>query len=267
MNTLRIALPGYDANKDTNLDHFALNTDEDNVLIKEKSRGSFTITGNGSGVTQTIPHNLGYVPFFLVYVFDSSSVINNNEWKLLAHNTAGASVPSYIAYADTTNLYVINFLAGAAGPISFKYYIFYDNVAGSSGVKLKESRRVIKIAKSGVNALSEKDPNNLIFHSDLNTFKIIKEGNGTINFSGTAGTYTFNHNSPIANPSAYLLFIKFPDGYAGLIPGKGLLYAKNSAYFIFEAYIDATQIGMYIGGSAVANTFSYKYYIFETPLT
>lgn len=265
-NVIRVALPGYDALTDTNLDHFALYTDQDNVLIKEFTRGSVSITGNGTEVIETIAHNLGYVPFFLVYVFDTASAFNDNKWKLLAHNTAGASVPPYIAVADTTNLYIYNFLAAAEGAISFKYYIFYDNVVGNSGVNINESPQVIKIAKQGFNAKTEKDPNNLIFHSDLNTFKILKEGTGSISYT-VDGNYSFNHNADISNPSSYMVFVKFPDGYTAFLPGKGVIYAKNSAYNIHDSYIDSTQIGMYIEGGGVGATLNYKYYVFETPLT
>lgn len=264
MNVVRVALPGYNAETDTNLDHFALYTDQDNVLIKEKIRGAVDITGNGSEVIETIPHNLGYVPFFLVYVFDTASVQNDNKWKLLAHFTSGASVPPFLAIADTTNLYIYNFLAAAEGAISFKYFIFYDNVVGSSGITLTESDEVFKIPKAGHDALTEKDPNNLIFHSDLNTFKILKEGNGSISFT-VDGVYTFAHGANIADPTSYMVFVKFPDGKTAFLPGKGTIHSFDNAYNISDSYIDTSNIGMYIDGGG-ANTLTYKYYIFETPL-
>lgn len=263
MNSIRVALPGYNAETDTNLDHYALYTDQDNVLIKEFQRGGFDIIGDGTEKIHTITHNLGYVPLFFVYVYDTQAVYNNNEWKLLAHNTAGASVPPYIAVADTTKLYVYNYLNAT---ISFKYFIFYDNVVGSSGITLTESAKVIKVAKSGYNALTEKDPNNLIFHSDLNTFKILKEGNGTISYT-VDGIYTFAHAATIANPTSYMVFVKFPDGYTSFLPGKGVIFSKDSNWNISESYIDTSNIGMRILGTNLNTSLPYKYYIFETPLT
>jgi len=262
MNTIRVALPGYNALTDTNLDHFALYTDQDNVLIKEFARGSVTNIGDGVEVISTITHNLGYIPLFLVFVYDTQAVYNNNKWKLLAHFSSGASVPPYLAIADSTKLYIYNFTAAT---ISFKYYIFYDNVVGSSSKTLTESTNVIKITKSGFDARTEKDPNNMIFHSDLNTFKILKEGNGNINYTGV-GNYPFNHGVSLTNPTSYMLFVKFPDGYTALIPGKGTVNSSDNVYDISDSYIDTTQIGMYISGAG-NNTFYYKYYIFETPLT
>jgi len=264
--TIRISLPGYNALTDTNLDHYALYADQDNVLIKEKTRGSFTITGNGSQVIQTIAHNLGYIPLFLVYVYDLDFYLGINKWKLLAHNSAGASVPPYLAVADTTNLYVYNFLAASAGAIAFKYFIFYDNVVGSSGITLTESSSVIKVSKQGFDAVTEKDPNNLIFHSDLNTFKILKEGNGTINYT-VDGSYAINHGATISNPTSYMIFVKFPDGKTSFLPGKGVIYSYDSSFNIHDSYIDTTQIGMYIEGTGSSTSLPYKYYIFETPLS
>lgn len=259
-NVTRIALPGYNALTDTNLDHFSLYTDKDNILIKEKSRGSITNIGDGSEVISTIAHNLGYVPLFLVYVYDTQAVNNNNKWKLLAHFSSGASVPPYLAIADTTNLYIYNFTAAT---IDFKYFIFYDNVVGSSGVTITESKNVFKIPKAGYNALTEKDPNNLIFHSDLNTFKILKEGTGSISYTG-AGNYSFSNGANITNPSTYMVFVKFPDGKTSFLPGKGYIHSYDNVYVISDSYIDSTNIGMNISGTG-NNTFNYKYYVFETP--
>jgi len=106
-HAMRVALPGYNALTDTNPDHFALYSDEDWVLIKEKMRGTETIAAYGS---KTITHNLGYVPFFAVYA--------NHVW------TNGYNMYSlYKCYATTTTLVLINSSAQAA---DFAYYIFYD---------------------------------------------------------------------------------------------------------------------------------------------
>jgi hypothetical protein len=264
--TIRVALPTYDAQTDTNQDHYALYADQDNVLIKEFTRGSVSITGNGSQVISTITHNLGYIPFFLVYVFDTQALHNPNKWMLLAHNTAGASTPPYLAVADTTNLYIYNFLAAAAGAISFKYYIFYDDITGGGSPAITESAVAQKVSKQGIDALAATNPNNYIFHSDLNTFKILKEGNATINYT-TDGVYTFAHGATLSNPTSFLVYMKFPDGKTGVLPGKGFLFSYDSSFNVSETYIDTTNIGMYIAGPGSAQTLTVKYYIFETPLS
>ena len=111
--SLRVALPGYNALTDTNPDHFALYSDEDWILIKEKLRGTLTFTGTE---TQTIAHGLGYVPVCFVYYEKSSGV-----WAMPRMATAADAVPVYVEI-DDTNLYVSsNSWSG-----NVKYYIFYD---------------------------------------------------------------------------------------------------------------------------------------------
>lgn len=114
-NVIRIALPGYDALTDTNLDHFALYTDQDNVLIKEQSRGSSSL-GNGS--TLTVAHNLGYTPHFFVYTETSTS----GRYKL--SNGYDVLLPMR-SYVDDNNLKVIN---SSGGTRTVRYYIFHDNI-------------------------------------------------------------------------------------------------------------------------------------------
>jgi hypothetical protein len=109
MSVIRVALPGYDALTDTDPQHFSLFSDTDNVLIKEFDRGS----GNGNA---TINHNLGYVPFFLVY-----TDIGGGRFRVVnAQNPLGGGPQ---VYTTTTDLIIAN-NAGA----DYQYYIFYDNV-------------------------------------------------------------------------------------------------------------------------------------------
>jgi hypothetical protein len=105
--TIRVSLPGYNALTDTDPNHHALYSDEDLVLIKEKSRGSTSIAASSSA---TITHDLGYIPFFAVYA--------NGEW-VHGYNIYG----QYRAYATSTTLVMTN-LSGSS--VTFKYYIFHD---------------------------------------------------------------------------------------------------------------------------------------------
>lgn len=256
-DSIRISLPGYDALTDTNLDHFGLYTDADNILIKEFARGSTTVTT--AEQTKLITHGLDYVPMFLVFVYDTVS----STWQLVPHFQSTFVVPPYGATADTTYLYISNFTANT----TFVYYIFYDNMVGSSAKTITESENVLKASKLGVNALSSVDPNDYIVHSDLNTFKIIKEGTYPITYSAD-GTYSLKHYAQMSNPSACLVFIKFPDGYAALIPGNGACNSKDYNFAAYQCSLNTTDISFKLarlGGSGTALVV--KYYIFETPLS
>ena len=74
---------------------------------------------------------------------------------------------------------------------------------------------VIKIARPGRDVLTETDPNELIFDSSLNTFKIIAEGSLSNQLIDTdPKTITVPHGQSII-PSVYA-FAKFPDGKVAL---------------------------------------------------
>jgi len=113
--TMRVSLPGYDALTDGTIDHYALYSDTDNVLIKELARGTVAIAAPG---TATIAHNLGYAPMFMAYV--SVPPATTYQWIY-----GFGFFNKYDAYASTANLYLAN--RDATGTKTFKYYIFYDN--------------------------------------------------------------------------------------------------------------------------------------------
>jgi len=51
--------------------------------------------------------------------------------------------------------------------------------------------QVVKVAKIGKNAETATDPNDFIFHSDYNTFKIILEGTKQVTLSASTANQTF----------------------------------------------------------------------------
>ena len=125
MKVIKIALPGYNAETDTTPDHFSLYSTEDWVLIKECIRGTRTIA---LGHEANITHNLGYIPFFLVYAYDLNGRADANavanKWKLVAAGrdaTANAGLP-FTAFGGTNNILITN----NDTTTTFKYYIFYD---------------------------------------------------------------------------------------------------------------------------------------------
>ena len=113
-NVLRIALEGYNAKTDTDPRHFSLFTDQDNVLIKEHSRGSSSVN---NGATLTVVHNIGYTPHCFVYAEISSGrykLINGYDVFLL-----------WRSFVEDNTLKIAN-NSGATG--TAKYFIFYDNI-------------------------------------------------------------------------------------------------------------------------------------------
>jgi len=113
--TIRVSLPGVDAGTATDIDGYALYADEDNVLIKEKSRGTIGVDYLGNG---TVNHNLGYIPFYLVY-----AGVSSGRYRIASgYDPLGSG---WRSFSSTADLFIQN-RDGTAGTI-VQYYIFYDN--------------------------------------------------------------------------------------------------------------------------------------------
>ena len=110
----KVALPGYNAETDTNPNHFALYVDQlvDYVLVKEK--GVAQVTVNSS---LTIAHNLGYVPLCMVFAEISAGV-----WRRLYSRDIGGFGAYFTVDSSNLNLY------NSGGNQQFIYHIFYDKI-------------------------------------------------------------------------------------------------------------------------------------------
>ena len=110
----KIALPGYDAFTDTDPDHFALFVDQrvDYILIKQFAKDTVPVT-----TTVTIAHNLGYVPFCLVFAEFTPGV-----WRKIYGRNIDGFAPYF--HVNATNLILEN----AGGAKNFSYWIFFDNL-------------------------------------------------------------------------------------------------------------------------------------------
>lgn len=256
-NYIHISLPGYNALTDTDPDHFSLYTDADNILVKEFTRGASTFP-TSYPYSITVAHNLGYVPLFYAFaqIGGLADAHPANSWQLIGNSVYTAVA---LASCNTANLNIY-------GPGGYKvlWYILYDNFIGSSGHSITESDIVLKTTKSGISALTSVDPNDYIFHSDLNTFKNIVEGVSYINYTAT-GLYSFPHNSPYG-ACAFEAHIKFPDGYTAFLCGTTGVSSRNGDYTA-TASIDANNINIYISGPTTTTTIPLSFRIFETPLS
>lgn len=67
----------------------------------------------------------------------------------------------------------------------------------------------IVIAKPGYNALSETDPNNLIFSSDYNTLKYDTSGSNTFTIPANGSAFTVEHDIVTHNLGYYPFYTSF----------------------------------------------------------
>lgn len=113
----KIALSGYNAETDTDPDHFSLFVDQrtDYILIKEKSYATVSVPITDLEIT----HSLGYVPFCLVFAETSNGV-----WRKLFSAPLDGTGLSF--QTDSTKLYLKN---DSGTGVNFSYHIFYDEIA------------------------------------------------------------------------------------------------------------------------------------------
>jgi len=236
-NVARTALPGYNALTDTDPDHFSLYADEDNVLIKRKQTGSGTISA-GAPTTETIAHDLTYISFFMVY-FDE---FDDGSFKILNNQYNPIEVPSIVCATNTTDLIIKSFITS-----DYAYDIFYDDMDTEGVPEITESNNVFKVARPNKSANS-KNPNDYIVHSDLNNFKILKQGTTSITLE--PGTNSFNHIANVQAPYKYFMFCKFPDGKTALLGGSAPTYSYDGNYLINSTWCDATKLYISLAGAS-----------------
>lgn len=122
----------------------------------------------------------------------------------------------------------------------------------------------IRVAKSTRSVFST-DPNDFIFHSRYNTFKILAEGffltQTAIGGSPTTTTLSIAHGRSFI-PTVFA-FIKYDDGYVA-VPSSS---RKTGATIWCDIGVDATNIYFKFVNFGANTVLDIKYYIFESPLT
>lgn len=126
MNKFIIAKPGKNVFKVTSPDD--LNLSSDFGTLKYFYSGNYTMTNVSTTTNVTIPHNLGYVPFFICYVNDI--VAQPNNYGLTEYlNSIGGQLRALRSYVDANNLYLSANL-GVSTPVTIKWYykVFINNL-------------------------------------------------------------------------------------------------------------------------------------------
>jgi hypothetical protein len=127
--------------------------------------------------------------------------------------------------------------------------------------------RIFAVAKSGKNALTSTDPNDFIFHSGYNTFKILAENVLTgQTIDSNPKTITVAHNQ--SHTPTFYAFAKFPDGKVAAPDNHDFSEQVNvsAGYGQFTVEVDATNIYFIFTRFSSNYNVDIKYYIFESPL-
>jgi hypothetical protein len=96
-------------------------------FVAKKGSTGFTIGGSfpTNQPTITIPHNLGYVPFFRLYYTFSSGIYYQLFAGNSSYNIEGNQIQVENIYADTSNVYVAFFNNAATTVGGTIYYRIY----------------------------------------------------------------------------------------------------------------------------------------------
>jgi len=122
---------------------------------------------------------------------------------------------------------------------------------------------IIAISKQGKNVGTCTDPNDFIFHSGYNTFKILSEGTASINIGNNAfeeQQYTIAHGKDYT-PFVFA-FCKFSDGRVCTVGNR---MASGEPWFSSFS-VDGTNLNFYFSNNSGTKTVNVKYYITEVPI-
>lgn len=125
-NKLIITKAGFNAKTETDPDNIIFSSDYN--TLKYALSGNYEMTGVTGDTDVTIAHNLGYVPFYIVYCNDF--VAQPTYYGLTEYYFGlGGRTQRAKAYVDDTNLYLsLDLDAGAAVTVKWYYKIFKNNL-------------------------------------------------------------------------------------------------------------------------------------------
>jgi hypothetical protein len=124
----------------------------------------------------------------------------------------------------------------------------------------------ILISKDEVDALIATNPNDFIFSSDNNTFKIIDHGILT-NQAISADPTTLLKSHSISGIPVCFAFIKYPDGKIYL-PGSVQPLTDNTIFRYWEVEVNSNNLYFLVHKKLGANfNVDIAYYVFEAPIS
>ena len=129
--------------------------------------------------------------------------------------------------------------------------------------------KIIAVAKSGKNVLTSTNPNDFIFHSSYNTFKILAEGT-LLNQTVNADPKTFTVAHGLSDAPNFYAFCKFPDGKVAMAGPLSFPYDRDTPVFFtgpsFTPEADDTNLYFILTKPGSNYDVDIKWYVFEVAL-
>lgn len=269
---LRIAKIGKDALTATLPNDFIFNTDYNTPKIIAEGTDSPTLAVSATEVFRNVAHGRNYTPFVIAFCKYANGRVGPVGGRA---SNANFGFTNLRVNATNIRFGYFNDTGGNYSP-TFKYYITEIPLAGTPNIP-QTSGSKLAIAKPGFNALTETNPNNLIYDSRWGTFKYFVEGTKTINVpSGSPGAgvsliheeVVYTHNlgyypffTGQAEFNSLGSLYPFSVGFAdGGVWGFDDLYMTNSQL------IYRSDVGSVFGGSVGGYTIKIYYKIYSTNL-
>jgi hypothetical protein len=252
MNKLLITKPGINALTATDPNDFIFNSDYNTPMIIKEATDSTALGTTGSETFRNVAHSLNYTPFTLGFCKFANNRVGAPGTKA---SNADFWFTNLRVNATNVRFGYNNFTGGNYTP-TFKYLATEIPLAGTPSITQVGGNRLI-IAKPGTNALTNTNPNNLIYDSRWPTLKYFSSGNSTINVPETTPAATVSATYEVVLTTHSLGYYPFFGSSIELMDDPGLFYIapvvfEDSGFWIRHmVYCSTTQlIYRFEGGNA-----------------
>lgn len=198
MNVFKLAKNGINALEATNPNDFVFSTDYSTPQIVKTAKVSPTLSTASSETFSNLAHGLTYTPFPFGFI-----KFADNRVGLIGSKAAGVEFYSTNMRVNATNIrfgYINN--SGGNYTPTFKYLATEIPLSGTPSVTNMVGSRII-VSKTGINSLTDTNPNNKKYDSQFPTLKYFNQATSTINIpsatpaanaTATAETTIITHN-------------------------------------------------------------------------
>lgn len=268
-NQFRIAKTTKNALTATDPRDFIFHSSYNTFKIVNEGGNSPTLGISYDQSFSNVAHGMSYTPFTLGFCKFADNYV-------APPGTKGRNVQFYFTNlrVNSTNVRFGYFNAtdGNYSP-SFRYMQTEVPHAGTPSFANPGGRRLV-IAKSGYNALTETNPNNIVFDSQFKTMKYALEGNVTVNIPGAANPNAYETTLVTHNLGYYPYFqcfgqdTDFPNNrYIMPINFSDAGYEQHNSVFATKtALIFRAENNSTFGGSSSAYSLKIFYKIYSYDL-
>ena len=238
-----------------------INSDKNTIKIFKEGGFNKSIPADpGAAISETVAHNLNFIPAFLSYAKLSNALKAHMPYTIDFDNSLQQT---WILDSDSTNLNFIIERAFASMTAKVYYFILGNEILSSSDKTIYSPTRDygIKIARPDVDVRTAGDLE-LQFTSKYDTLKPFLFGSGTV----AGGTLQINHN--LDYYPAFLFFTHLPTEISSWPHGK--LYLAPFTFgiggdFSIIPWVTTTKLEVRFG-SSIGDPLPYKYVIFSNEL-